>query len=128
MIFFFNLYYFITQAPPPWQRPQDDDDEPDAVPAWRNTLRSTGVKPWDTDVTYSPSQQPVRSVPYNPAPYQNTLQQYSPYKGPVTPVGDDKTDGPKVVHLQYNSPMGLYSNDNVEETLRGQTSCLSGQS
>lgn len=28
--------------------------------------------------------------------------------------------GPKAVHLQYNSPMGLYSRDNVDKTYQAQ--------
>ena len=32
-----------------------------------------------------------------------------------------ESDTANVAHLQYNSPMGLYSNDNVRDVLTGQT-------
>nr|KAG5695105.1 hypothetical protein BaRGS_015081 [Batillaria attramentaria] len=40
------------------------------------------------------------------------------------PVGGGQQDGPNVVHLQYNTPIGLYSKENVQETYAGQTKAL----
>ncbi|XP_076445859.1 uncharacterized protein LOC143283457 isoform X8 [Babylonia areolata] len=49
----------VQSAPPPWSssQQQGEVDEPDVPPAWRNTLRTTGVKPWDKDLEYTASQQ-----------------------------------------------------------------------
>ncbi|XP_049545640.1 uncharacterized protein LOC125957181 isoform X2 [Anopheles darlingi] len=33
-------------------------------------------------------------------------------------IGDEPSTGPKVVHKQFNSPIGLYSDSNIENTLR----------
>lgn len=33
-------------------------------------------------------------------------------------VGDEPANGPKIVHKQFNSPIGLYSDSNIEGTLR----------
>ncbi|XP_050090188.1 proteoglycan 4 isoform X2 [Anopheles aquasalis] len=33
-------------------------------------------------------------------------------------IGDEPPTGPKVVHKQFNSPIGLYSDSNIENTLR----------
>ena len=148
--------------------------EDDSVPAWKNTLKSSGVKPWDKELEREiemqarqddyeaqkyhqqqaqlaqqaqQAQQQPRSVdPQPPAPapalappsparatlspdpaYQCQLSENSP----VLPMPGNEPppkEGPKVVHLQYNSPMGLYSSQNVEETLHGQTQAMVDQS
>ncbi|XP_012934762.1 trithorax group protein osa isoform X2 [Aplysia californica] len=115
-----------------WQKPPQVED--DSMPAWRNTLRSTGVKPWEQDATFGQEHEPARSVPSQQSPravaggYSPTAAPFSPTQTPVVPVaGGNSQDGPKVVHLQYNSPMGLYSNQNVQETLHGQTQAMSDQ-
>lgn len=33
-------------------------------------------------------------------------------------IGDEPASGPKVVHKQFNSPIGLYSDNNIEHTIR----------
>ncbi|GFN81973.1 LIM domain-binding protein 3-like isoform x4 [Plakobranchus ocellatus] len=108
----------VHSAPPPWKRPEDDVD--DSTPAWRSTLKSAqGVKPWERDIEYQHQQfqdSAPRSVPYNPAPAPGPL---SPNQAPGTPG-----DGPKVVHLQYNSPMSLYSSQNVAETYASHAKAL----
>uniref|UniRef100_A0A0B7BGY9 Zasp-like motif domain-containing protein n=2 Tax=Arion vulgaris TaxID=1028688 RepID=A0A0B7BGY9_9EUPU len=116
-------YASAQTTPPSWQRKEEEDSGP---PAWGNTLKATGIKPWDADVSYSNEQQPLRSVPYNSTPAKSPVSpgQFSPSGAPQ--VGGSE-NGPKVVHLQYNSPMYLYSNQNVAETLKGQTQALSGQ-
>lgn len=55
---------------------------------------------------------PSRSPTY--APYQ---QQLCANDEPTGVSGQD----PSVVHLQYNSPIGLYSKDNIRDTYVGQT-------
>ncbi|CAL1543367.1 unnamed protein product [Lymnaea stagnalis] len=106
-----------------WQQAPPQEEE--GTPAWRNTLKSTGVKPWEQDTGYTIQQPPVRSVPYTPNPAPHAAP-FSPTQTPGLELGGSD-NGPKVVHLQYNSPMGLYSNQNVAETLQGQTQALSGQ-
>ncbi|KAK3768165.1 hypothetical protein RRG08_031704 [Elysia crispata] len=107
----------VHSAPPPWKRPEDDVD--DSTPAWRSTLKSaSGVKPWERDVDYQHQptiEQSPRSVANNPA--SPTTQ------APDTPgiPGGNR----KVVHLQYNSPMQLYSKQNVAETYESHAKVLS---
>lgn len=85
---------------------------------WRESLRTTGVKPWDADLEYTAQQQQApRSVPFQP---KVDASPYTPSQ-----IDDKQEDGPKVVHLQYNSPIGLYSKQNVKETYIGQTKVLS---
>ncbi|XP_058465903.1 uncharacterized protein LOC131439191 isoform X2 [Malaya genurostris] len=36
-------------------------------------------------------------------------------------IGEEPPSGPKVVHKQFNSPIGLYSDSNIENTLRQAT-------
>lgn len=54
----------------------------------------------------------INVAPAKPAP----VRQIS-----VRSVTNDATeDGPKAVHLQYNSPMGLYSSNNIDQTYQSQ--------
>lgn len=56
-----------VNVPPPQPEPpqapwmpsgrQEEADEPDVPPAWRTSLRTTGVKPWDKDLEYTAGQQ-----------------------------------------------------------------------
>ena len=89
-------------------------------------------KPKITQITAKSRTQPVessggRSVsPYNQsaksASRSHAPQQYSPnaYSNDVT-GGYGQHQAPNVVHLQYNSPMGLYSQENVRDAYIGQT-------
>uniref|UniRef100_A0A0B7BEN5 Zasp-like motif domain-containing protein n=1 Tax=Arion vulgaris TaxID=1028688 RepID=A0A0B7BEN5_9EUPU len=49
-------YASAQTTPPSWQRKEEEDSGP---PAWGNTLKATGIKPWDADVSYSNEQQPL---------------------------------------------------------------------
>jgi hypothetical protein len=40
--------------------------------------------------------------------------------------GDPESDTAQVKHLQYNTPIGLYSKENVQQVLEGQTSGMPG--
>ncbi|CAG5119086.1 unnamed protein product [Candidula unifasciata] len=118
-----SSYAPAHSAPPPWQRAQEQENG--GTPAWRSSLKATGVKPWDMDPGYTNEQAPIRSVPYTPAPAKSPVT-----SGPFSPTGatpGGAENGPKVMHLQYNSPLNLYSNQNVAETLKGQTQALAGQ-
>lgn len=73
------------------------------------------------------------SVPPKPTRSQAPPPESYPYQSPTlqhlsTDVAHNDVSGgqgygtaPNVVHLQYNSPMGLYSNDNIRDTYVGQT-------
>lgn len=58
-----------------------------------------------------PQHSPVRS----PIP-QHQYNSYEPHGDVSGPA-----DQPNVVHLQYNSPMGMYSKDNIRDAYIGQT-------
>ncbi|KAL8602792.1 hypothetical protein ACOMHN_055175 [Nucella lapillus] len=111
----------------PWSSgPQDEPDQPDMPPAWRTSLRTTGVKPWDNDLEYTADQQAPaqpRSVGYPPARNPGPPNHH-PAPAPPLPQQGGEQDGPRVMHLQYNSPMGLYSKQNVCDTFAGQTKAM----
>jgi hypothetical protein len=111
----------VHSTPPAWQRQEEQDT---GTPAWRSSLKATGPKPWELDPNYASDEQQARSVPYHPNPAKSPI---SPGPFSPAPQADGHQNGPKVVHLQYNSPMHLYSNQNVAETFKGQTQVLSGQ-
>ncbi|XP_076459816.1 uncharacterized protein LOC143292974 isoform X1 [Babylonia areolata] len=105
----------------PWGKQQDTDTQDG--PAWKSTLKPTSIKPWDADLDYVPSQQQApRSTGFQPGTTAPPAAPYNP--APAACQGGDDQDGPKVVHLQYNSPMGLYSNQNIQETFAGQTKAM----
>jgi len=116
--------------PPPPQRPVNAaPDEPDTglgPPVWSNTLRSSNIpKPWEAEQQDSFMEDPQRCPPaVQPKPGVRPPQ--SPPQRQITvrsvPNGPPPVeDGPKIVHLQYNSPMGLYSRENIQDTYTGQT-------
>ena len=41
-------------------------------------------------------------------------------------VPEEELNGPRVVHLQYNSPLGMYTRQNVEHALEDQTAGRAG--
>jgi len=122
-----------------------------APPAWRGTLKSSdSSKPWDQPGTILPGYPMTMSPQHSPAPqHQQQLSPMSPSSRHVqphsprvqnvhyTPGGapeyqqhapdEHDGDGAQVVHLQYNTPIGLYSRDNVEEALVGQTTGKPGE-
>lgn len=67
------------------------------APEWRDSLRKTGYN------IYEDQQQP---------------SSHSFQSGPsFTKSQPQQAKGPKVVNLQYNSPIGLYSKQNIDEEL-----------
>ena len=122
-------------------------DEPDTSSFsrnWSGTLRSSGgPRPWEQEqkeyimpsVIQSSEQQ--QQSPRRPAPAVSPKPSRSPQprKPAASPqrqivvrsVPNDQAqqeqppqDGGQAVHLQYNSPMGLYSNQNIEDTYNAQ--------
>lgn len=82
-------------------------------PAWKNSLNNDSSN-------YVPSyQKKVQANPRpasNPRPSQRSQQQnYRPAS--VQPVN--------LVHRQFNSPMSLYSNDNIQDVMKNHVSHIS---
>ena len=97
------------------------------------------LKPWEQDPSVAEQQanyeqehqQPYapQSVPAGPTEHvpihQPRVQtvHYAPGQAPMyKPDAPEpkQSDTARVVHLQYNSPIGLYSTGNVKDTLHGQ--------
>lgn len=120
-------------------------DEPDTSSfskGWSGTLKSSGgPRPWEQEKTEyvmpslrEPEQQQTSKRPapaVSPKPSRSP-QPRKPAPSPqrqivVRSVPNDEAqqeqppqEGAKAVHLQYNSPMGLYSNQNIEDTYNAQ--------
>nr|XP_022317991.1 integrator complex subunit 3 homolog isoform X3 [Crassostrea virginica] len=132
---------------PPVNAAPPATDEPDTSSFsrnWSGTLRSSGgPRPWEQEqkeyimpsVIQSSEQQ--QQSPRRPAPAVSPKPSRSPQprKPAASPqrqivvrsVPNDQAqqeqppqDGGQAVHLQYNSPMGLYSNQNIEDTYNAQ--------
>ena len=120
--------------------------EDTGTPAWAGSLRGAGgPKPWEVHAAaaaLSPSdhpppqqqaaspRQPTQNAAEGSAfqPHQPRVQNVhygpgatTPQYQQVNPSQADHTDSARVVHLQYNSPLQLYSRDNAEDVLKGQT-------
>lgn len=132
---------------PPQQEIRHFDEGP---PAWSGSLRSSrGSGPWELQAQDNlvPGQQhqPVRQRPApGPAPMAQgehapavvtphqprvQMQNYGPGGQPssIGQANASSHDGDaKVAHLQYNTPIGLYSKQNVQETLSAQTGGKAG--
>lgn len=80
----------------------------------RPQQQSAGPRSVSPAVARKPQHSPVRS----PIP-----QQYNSYEPSYEPSGgvSGHPQQPNIVHLQYNSPMGLYSRDNIRDAYVGQT-------
>ena len=108
-------------------------------PAWAGSLKSSGgPKPWEmreaevisgggpSGIPPAPQapvnvhQPRVQTVTYGPGSSAPTYGQQNP-----ATYGD--SDTAQVRHLQYNSPLGLYSKDNVQDALTGQTAGRPGE-
>lgn len=116
---------------PPTQTLRHDDIDSGAP--WKATLRNSDVpKPWELEqqAYVMPAQMPERQEPARSAPTPRVQQrppaQQQQRQVNVRSVANNNgheppaDDGARVVHLQYNSPIGLYSSDNIHETFDGQ--------
>lgn len=82
--------------------------EPPAMPqVHRANSGGSGVTP------VQPHQPKIQVMRYGPTGQQVYEQHEAPQYG--------DSDSARVVHLQYNTPLGLYSRENVEQALEGQT-------
>jgi len=135
-----------VRAPPPSQVAPDFIRQPQrpelqghldvGKPAWIGTLKSSGgPKPWENREAASIAEggpSGIPPAPQQPVPvHQPRVQNvhYGPGGDPTyQQTGDSAaSDTAHVAHLQYNTPIGLYSRDNVEEVLKGQTGGRPGE-
>ncbi|XP_052764621.1 proteoglycan 4-like isoform X2 [Mya arenaria] len=88
----------------------------------QSTVRSTSqLSPGSGPRSVSPSVPPKPSRSHARLPHQQHLSP-APHRAPDHVSGGYAPQDPGgVVHLQYNSPIGLYSADNVRDTYVGQT-------
>ena len=134
-------------APPHYEIHHEDT----GTPAWAGSLRGAGgPKPWEVHAAAAalsptdhspPAQQASPKQPTQNAaqggaftPHQPRVQNvhYGPgQSGPLysqkDPSATDHTDTARVAHLQYNTPLGLYSRENADDVLRAQTGGKPGE-
>ena len=137
----------VHQPPPPpvnRSRPQERHPKPyiqhiePEGPAWIGSLKSSGgPKPWEMREAKVISEGGPSGIP--PAPQQTVVHQprvqtvtygpgaTAPVYGQKSPSSHGQSNTAQVKHLQYNTPIGLYSKDNVQQALAGQTSGKPGQ-
>lgn len=126
-----------TAAPPPpapaQHRPAphsgDTVQQYGKSPAWSSSLRASDIpKPWELEQqdNYMPAQNTPQRGPPNVSPKPTSPRPQSQGRQlsvRSVPNGVSHADdgNARVVHLQYNSPMGLYSGANIKDTYTGQT-------
>lgn len=114
---------------PPQQ--QHQPQQQNFTPAWAGSLKSSGgPKQWEMRegaaiATGGPAPPHMQEHPA-PAPHQPRVQNVHYGPGGEAPQYQQQGDGgasdsAHVAHLQYNTPIGLYSKGNVQEVLTGQT-------
>ena len=121
----------------PWRTPRAPQfshavvDEP---PAWKGSLRSSNT-PLTSDThagaaavphhhggagaTVNPHVPKVQSMHYG----SDGTQEYRQRAG----EGGAESDSARAVHLQYNSPLGLYSRENAQQAMSGQLNGRPGE-
>lgn len=108
-------------APPTQKVPVPDTGEgTDYTPPWKGTLGKAGkVKVWEAGAppdrqVHFKANEPVKSQPFSPSS--------GGAQGTKIEVihGGSPNEGPHAAHLQYNSPMKMYSTSNVKQSLEGQ--------
>lgn len=118
------------QAPTPQQ-------QEDFTPAWAGSLKSSGgPKQWEMREQSAIAQggpAPMHMQEHSaPAPHQPRVQNVHYGPGSDVPQYQQRGDtgassNANVAHLQYNTPIGLYSKENVQEALKGQTAGRPGE-
>ncbi|XP_067942474.1 PDZ and LIM domain protein 3-like isoform X2 [Watersipora subatra] len=69
----------------------------------------------------SPGQQPMSPSQQPMSPSQQPM---SPGRQPLSPGQQPMSPGSKVMHAQFNTPLGIYSNKNVGDTFQQQASVM----
>ncbi|XP_013392280.1 LIM domain-binding protein 3 isoform X2 [Lingula anatina] len=115
----------------------EEYEEGSYAPAWRGTLKSGASvgRPWEVKqpaggaahaspgapqykaVSFSPSQ-PAVSQPFSPGHHAGPPAGGA--SGTRVETVQGHKQGPTAAHLQFNSPMKLYSTDNVRQSMEGQ--------
>jgi len=103
---------------------QNSYDTPAYQPAWKDSLNyesDTYIPSYQKKVQINPSLQRQLS---NNQPNQRTHQQYTTItkQQQQQPYRPASTQPPNLVHRQFNSPMSLYSNDNVQDVMKSHIS------
>lgn len=91
---------------------------------WQGTLRRTGIDLYDMqDQQQQPQHQSYMSSS-KPAVSPNSSSSATFHVGSFSKLSPNQSasspKSPKIVNLQYNSPIGLYSNKNIKEELHKQ--------
>jgi hypothetical protein len=102
---------------------------------YQNSYDSSYQAPWKDSLnndanTYIPSyQKKVPANPPNPRQFSNNQQQFKtisrqqqPQQQNYRPVSVQPIN---LVHRQFNSPMGLYSNNNIQDVMKSHVSHIS---
>lgn len=111
-------------APAPFMPADGEVVKPD-VPAWAGTLTNVGgPKLWDGSMKPSSKSKSARSV--SPTKKAAATGDFKPTQTQVLDFTGETDEGPRIMHLQYNSPLDMYSRENVAETLQGQTQAALG--
>jgi hypothetical protein len=90
-------------------RRRRENSPPDDQPAWLGSLRSSG-QPLLCDMSVVPQ----------PPTFNPCVERTSPVCRTTTFSVPPMTDAARGVHLQYNSPLGLYSKSTAQESLSAQ--------
>ena len=116
-----------------WPQPLQED----FTPAWAGSLKSSGgPKQWEireqSSIAEGGPAPPHMSEQSAPAVHQPRVQNVHYGPGGGAPqyqqqADSGASDNASVQHLQYNTPIGLYSKQNVQEVLKGQTSGRPGE-
>lgn len=83
--------------------------QPETSP-WQTSLRRTAVDPFESQYQQASPSSPSYHVSAAPKPVNKVFSQHE-----VSDVGAQKSPLPRAINLQYNSPIGLYSNANIQE-------------
>jgi len=123
----------VNRPLPPAAAPVQQDD---FRPAWSGSLKSSGgPKQWEMREGAAIAQGGAGPPPPSHGPvnvHQPRVQNVHYGPGADAPEYQQRgdagaSDNASVAHLQYNTPIGLYSKQNVSEVLQGQTGGRPGE-
>jgi len=116
----------------PYAPMKNPTDRPQMLTTCTGAAHARSYSPMGADGRHSPGNSPVQSQ-QSAEPHQPRLQTVT-YSGGNAPVYSQQTNPPPMVapdatvqHLQYNSPLQLYSRDNVNQVISSQTTGMPGE-
>jgi len=116
----------------PYAPMKNPTDRPQMLTTYTGAAHARSYSPMGADGRHSPANSPVQSQ-QSAEPHQPRLQTVT-YSGGNAPVYSQQTNPPPaaapdatVQHLQYNSPLQLYSRDNVNQVISSQTAGMPGE-